>query len=443
MTDDWWAAASQRRTATSAGESGHRMSAPPGGGSGGGRSGGDGNGSGAGAGNSLSMLDPLLSGLAASPHPQTPNLTVGGRYTAPGISSRARRAVASAHTPDVLSGLVLHEVVERATGHARPGRKGDDSAVRQLMSTVRTRGTRLESVLSAVAVSSDGSGGALYNARVLGLVHALLSAGPHALPSACSGASLGANTAGALRIVSDVHRAARRARGVGVSDVLGTGAMRDIRSLDAAPSVPRGEAAVHACEVYSVLLARKLTFSSAYGEVECNYSLDRWYRRLGIENRAESSRMGANNARQNRLLAAEVRTAALALVGLAAKAASLLLRARATKDAVAQVLAEGCHAYVFAEYVRAKAKAAGAPREAQRTLLDAIGVALDDVDAVALARFTGIDDPVAAEVLTTCGDDARAVRIDSRFRRNIVCKFSTFLGLHDALDPMARTRAKA
>lgn len=385
--------------------------------------------------------DALLAGLTtASPSAaMTPRFDVGGaRYAAP--APHARRALPTAHAPDALSGVQLHDLVERGTGATRPGRKADEAAVRALISGVRSRTTRLDSVVRAVSASSDGTGGggAQHNARCLGLVHALLGAGAHALPSAAAGVSVGGSAA--LLCAKDVHRAARRARNAPAVDVLGTVALRDALALGGRDA---NDAAVAACEAYATMLARRLTFAAQYGEVEANYSLDRWYRRLGIENRAEAARVGSNNARQSRLLANDARNATLAISSAASRTVVLLIRAHAPRSAVALCLAEACHAYVYAEYARAKSKCgAPPPRDVQRTLLDAVGLALEEPDAVMLARYAGIDEPVAHEVLTACDDDARPVRIDSRHRRNIVCRFSTFQGLHQAMDPLGRAQRK-
>lgn len=386
--------------------------------------------------------DPLFNALMGSnPTPPTPVLT---RSTAP----HAPRAALSKnlHPPntttvgggafavDVLTGIELHFLIERATGHARPAGRTDSSATKSILNSVRTRATRLESVLKALTISSDGKGGAPYNLRVLTLLHALLGAGPHALTAAASaGAISGRAASPAMKIVSDAHRAARLARGAPSADVLGTNALDDV--LD--PSLE------NAAECYSVLLARRLTFAAGFAETEANFSLDRWYRRLGIENRAENTRVGFNNSRQARLIAADTRAAAEQLVVVATRTVDALMKVRGPRDAVALTIAEGCNAYVFAEYIRAKSRMMGnVPREVQRNLASACtgaaGTSPSPVEA--LVRYAGVDAAVAVEVFTIPNEEARAVRIDSKYRRDIVCRFMSFMGLHKALDANGRQK---
>ncbi len=421
MADDWWASASKahnnnlpRRPAP--------ISAPP---------------SVAAAASSSADHDPLLAGLTSAVlRPETPVLALRAP-PAPTASAVARQRrterPTSASITDKLNGVELYEIVERATGHARPPGKQDTAAVNMLVRTIRLRETRIETVLKACAITSDGRGGSPHNIRVLNLMHILLSAGAHALPNAASGVcgATAARMPPALKLASEAHRASRKGRGVSAVDVLGTAAFRDARTLD---SSDRAEAAIYGAECYAVLLARRLTFAAQFAETECNYSLDRWYRRLGIENRADPARAGLNNAKQARLLAPDTRLLVLQLVVVAARCVILLSRARAQREAVAAVLAEACNAYTFSEYIRAKSNAGKPPLDEARVLQEAIGLVAGG-GVAALVRFANVDEKVAELCLSDVGEVAPSVRIDSRYRRDIACSFSSFMALHAALDP--------
>lgn len=433
MADDWWASASKTHQNNNSNDTKRRpapISAPP-------------------AVATTSTLstdkDPLLAGLSSAPlsRPETPAAVARATIPPPPTASasarqrRAERPPTSSGLSDKLSGLELHEIVERATGHARPPGKQDTAAVNILVRSVRLRETRLETVLKTLSISTDGKGGSTYNIRVLNLFHILLSAGAHALPHASNGVcgATPAKLPASLRIITEAHTASRKARGAIKADVLGTTSYRDAKTID---TNDKNEAAIYAAECYSVMLARRLTFAAQFSETEFNYSLDRWYRRLGIENRVDSLRAGYNNQKQHRLLASDTRLLVINLVTIASRCVILLSRSKAQREAVISVLSEACNAYAFSEYIRAKSGVGKPPIEEQRLLQEAVNLVVGGGGASALCRYANIDEKVAEVCVNDVGEVATGVRVDSKHRRDIVCTFSSFTAMHAALDPFLK-----
>lgn len=378
--------------------------------------------------------DPLLAGLTRA----------GSRPAAPaGALPAPRHERAGSGGP----GIVLYELVERATGHGREGLV-DAGAQRRVLASVRAQQTPVADVLRAVVAGSDALADAAYNASVLHFVHLLLDAGPRALGEASAGSS--GKAAPAMRVVADVHRASRRGGDLLSDDPL--------RAALAASPVPEGRASLAAGgELYALLLSRKLMFAARAPEVEANYSVDRWYRRLGIEKVADETRDEANATRRAALITPECAAELLGIVRIAIATLAALRRGRASKDILAAVVAEACNAYVFAEYVRAKNEVRVPPREVAKGLRDVLlgiaadwkremGARNDCVIAEVVANGAGVDLQVAKDVLAPSGpvEKARATRVESRHRRDIVCSFTSFSGLHQAMNPalkVGRTQA--
>lgn len=394
------------------------------------------------------MGDALLAGLSQ-------NGTQHSRASAPrarqrlALQQQQRRPQQQQRVEGVpLDGVALHELVENATGHARPRGMADVQAARTIINNVCARRMKLELVFKTLVHGSNPLADASYNISVLSFIHQLLSAGSHALPTAASAAV----NRSPYRLLADVHRAARRARGqTNVVDIRNDIAYRDLISSQPPTSSSSATITCRAVEAYALLLTRRLTFASMFPETEANLSLDRWYRRISIENQPATFIA----ARQKRLRAPETRAQILVILDLVVCTATLLLaRPRAVSpDILATIIAEGANAYVFAEYLRKRSQRADdPPTEEQRALCDIVRAIVpetrrrDDVDdadegtaAVALANFANIDVAVAAEMLKKPGRVARAIRIESRYRRDILCTFSSFTTLHAALDPFSIT----
>lgn len=344
------------------------------------------------------------------------------------------------------------EVLERATGLGKSV-DGDVAAADKLLRWIRS-GVLDTAELFRAVVAGSAPMDARLNARVLAVIARLcVVGGPHVLPMAAYVTSARKPSPG-VRVCLDVLKSVgyvnapeevlyddNMVREMRLPGVEGSG-------LEAVPEVRAGKrlgkedaAMAWAVEAYAVATGRKLIFHHRYPEVEANYSLDRHYRKMHVENRVDPGREAANMERHG-LLISRVTVMEVGLLAYCAiVAADRLERAHAPQDIVVMAVAEACNVYSFAEYARLKVatqKADDLDLDAARACLAGIVVDVQrkgGVPARMLKRF--VEPKVVAAVTDT---RVRPTRPESRHRREVLCTFSSFEAMHRALAPASRSR---
>lgn len=350
---------------------------------------------------------------------------------------------------DPIARIDVHEMVERATGFVGKSGKGDRAAAERLLQWMRAGSVDPIDVFRKVVAGTDASNPD-FNARVLAVTYWLCIVGGPAVLAGGLHATHPRRPCALLRIVLDVLRALGRDN---AEDLLHDDAYvramhltsPSSRNSSSSPpssmsSRPRGRAAIaataSAVEAYAISLGRKFIFHQRYPDVEANYSLDRFYRSLHVENNADDLRRDVNDERHSVIISRAALTD-VALIALAATASVQRLEyAQATQDIVILALSEATNALIFAEYLSLKLSSSGMSdydltREKQwlrRKLREVVENGGNDVRM--LKRFV---DPNVYRSITE--PDARPSRPESRHRREIVCHFTSFQGLHKALSP--------
>lgn len=330
------------------------------------------------------------------------------------------------------------QLIEHATGMlGKP--TGDRAAAERLLHAVRAAMIDAVALFRGIVAGSDPAVPP-FNIRVLALVHTLCVVGGPTVLHAALHAAHPRRPIAALRVVLDVLRNA------GVhdpEDAIHDDALVRSQTLvhDARPKQSKSTIAV-AVHSYAIALGRKLVFHQRYPDVEVNYSLDRFYRTLHVEN-VQAARREKNDERQTVIIS----HAALADVALIARAATIAAQkmqaAAVDADIFILALGEATNAYIFAEYLRMKTSSLDLSdydladerkwlRRALRATVDAGGN-----DVRLLKRY--VDGNVFRAI---CDADARPCRPESRHRREIRCWFTSFESLHNALaPPKVSTRA--
>lgn len=398
--------------------------------------------------------DPVLSGLRGA-RPSRKNT----RKPSPGAgnavsSSQKRRVLAGSPRGQIVSKTVLRELVEQATGL---GRATGDPGARET-ALLWLRGGRAEAVdVFRTVVAGPAPADAPFNIRVLAFVHwIVVLGGPPALAAACESSSP-RRPSPALRVCLDVLKACGH---TSYSPSVFEGARERISSwtLDAPASTAAGKSysgmgpnpLVSALEMYAILLGRKLAFHALFPEVEANYSLDRFYRQLYVENSADPDHSARNTSRHGEVISRTMGVECALLARGSATVAAALDRAKVPIDIVGIVFTNACNSYALARYVLGKvisSSPAGsaeqrAAEQAQQDLLpirEWLARRIKTMESRAgdgarvLRRF------VERSVLHAIEDPGhRAVRPESRHRREVPCVFSSFAGMHSALAPTVR-----
>lgn len=327
-------------------------------------------------------------------------------------------------------------MVERATGLGCS--KADHQAAEKLLYWVRSGSLDAVDVLRAIVAGSNPSEAAL-NARVLSVLHWLcLAGGPAFLPSAAWSGSARKPGPG-VRVCHDVlssfgHDDAgdvlhddNRVRRMRVGEL---GLPEDALEKCRFGNVSVAAAAV---ETYAIALGRKLVFHSRYSDVEGSFSLDRFFRALHTENDADVNRKDVNEERYM-VIVSRVSLSEMALLTRAlVVAAQRLADADIAGDIVGIVMGDAANACVFTEYLRGKVRDGDAmdTREEREWLARKLRAVRErgGEEWRIVRRF------VDAGVYKAIVEGDRIVRPESRHRREVVCKFTTFEALHRALRP--------
>lgn len=200
-----------------------------------------------------------------------------------------------------------------------------------------------------------------------------------------------------------------------------------------------------AVETYAIALGRKMIFHARRPDVEANYSLDRFFRSLHVENDADGLRHQGNEERYAVIASKAAFVEMVQITRCTVRAAQRLDMAQVGVDIFMLVLGEACNAYAFSEYLRNKT---GIKRgdmdcdleEERRYLAKTLEAIMEKggIDFRMLKRFA--DSHVFQNVLHV---DSRACRPESRHRREIVCCFTSFQAMHRALTPQVQLGRKA
>lgn len=339
------------------------------------------------------------------------------------------------------------EVIEHATGLGRSD-DGEVAAADKLLQWIRVGSLDPADVFRAIVTGSAHADVAL-NARVLSVVSWLcVVGGPEVLPAAVYVTSSRKPSPG-LRICFDVLKSLGYTNDP--EDALyDDNKVREMRiqspgepSADHSSTLKGGRRLsvsdamlVAAVEAYAIALGRKLIFHHRYPEVEANYSLDRYFRKMRIENSVDYERESVNLERHGQLFS-KVTAAEMALiVHSSVVAADRLQRAGAPADLCILAVAEACNAFSFAEYLLMKVTA---PRVGDFNMEKARSGLVEKLERIhsrrgpelrILKRF--VDPRVMATIMDR---KVRPSRPESKHRREIMCTFSSFEAMHRAFTP--------
>lgn len=344
------------------------------------------------------------------------------------------------------------EVVERATGLGKSG-DGDAAATDKLLRWIRAGSLDPVELFRGI-VAGSAPVDARLNVRVLAVVARLCGGGgPDVLPMATYVTSA-RKPSPAVKVCLDVLKSLgfanapeevlyddNRVREMRLPGVQGE-CMEVVPEVRGGKRLSKADAAMAwAVEAYAIAMGRKFIFHHRYPEVESNYSLDRHYRKMRVENQVDPEREGANMERQG-LLISRVTVAEVALIAhCAVVAADRLERARAPQDIIVLAVAEACNVYAFAEYVRMKV---AAPKvedfdlDAALACLAGMVVELQGRGGTAARLLKRLVEP---KVLACVTDrSVRPTRPESRHRREVLCTFSSFEAMHRALTPVTKSQ---
>lgn len=340
------------------------------------------------------------------------------------------------------------EVVERATGLGKSA-NGDVAATEKLIRWVRAGALEPTELFRAIVAGSAPTDAAL-NASVLSVVARLcIVGGPDVLPAAVY-VTNARKPSPALRVCLDVLKSLgytsspeellyddNRVREMHIAGVGETG-LESIPDMRAGRRLSERDAILTAAvEAYAVALGRKLIFHHRYPEVEANYSLDRYFRKMHIENHVDRGRETPNMERHSLLISRATLAEVALMTRSAVVTADRLERAQVTEDISGLAVAEACNVYSFAEYVRLKI---AAPKvndfdlDAERACLAGMVVDLQRKGGVGLRVLKRFVEPKVLAAVTDVR--VRATRPESKHRREVLCTFTSFEAMHRALLPL-------
>lgn len=414
----------------------------------------------------LLAADALLSGLSrlktADPSPVAPTPTAPkpdprshprGTRTRSSASTPAAFNVPYAYFPLTTSGrrpdpLIpvsradILELVERATGLHHAG-GGDIAAAEKLLRWIRAGSADVVDVFTGIIAGSQRKDAAL-NARVLSVVAWLcVNGGPEVLYPAVYVVSARRPSPG-VKVCIDVLRSlgydldpesvlhddnkVRELANMRLTGDVGVRGRRRALGREALFEI--------AVEAYAIALGRKLVFHRRFPEVEVNYSLDRHYRKLHVEERFDRTQRDENMERLPLVISKACLADMVLIARCAVIAADRLEAAGAPDDIWIPATAEACNAYAFSEYLRKKTEAKQEDvwgLEEERICLSdkLLGIESKGGPGSRLLRryveenvFRAITDP-----------HVRAHRPESKHRREILCAFMSFRALHLAFAP--------
>lgn len=347
---------------------------------------------------------------------------------------------------------VIAQIVEYSTGLGRGS--ADPSARDAAVQVIWSGAASPADILRAVVAGSRASD-ASFNARVLSFLHWVsFVGGPSTLAAACEPYSVGSSPLG-VGICSDVLQASGYGSDVGrgLDPLKGDTALNDaageaLRSWEddlgmaasqAGPGSRYPTTTAAAVEMYALVLVRKLGFHARFPEVEANYSLDRFYRQMHVENGADADRAAKNQVRQSGVISWEAAHdgGLLALGGVSVAAA--LDRCRVPTDIVTFAFADACNAYAFTAYVRSKLGHVPGSKGGHGTVdLEPIRAwlssRLDAMESRFPEKYRSIRAYVDSNVLISIQEPkSRPSRPESHHRREVPCTFSSFENMHVAL----------
>ena len=350
-----------------------------------------------------------------------------------------------------ISRLDILETIEEAIGlHTRTGStsisnpiSGDLKRIDKLITWIHAAAVTPADVLHSI-VSSTRLTDPLLTTRVLTIIHYLITnGGPIIIPDTVQISSDSQGLSPATRVCVDVLTGLGHdtvaSKELLYNDeyvrrmVIATGnKKREIpeEALPVCKTLP-----MVAVEAYAVALGRKFVFHGRYEDTETNYSLDRFFRRIRIEG-VDHGKEEENQQMYSRNISKAAAEEVSLLVHIFCVAASRVLGIAPGTQAFILTLAEACNAYAFFGYLLKKtglSKMDHLDLEKDRDWL-AMKVGLvkerGTEDWETLKKY--VDEGVLNVILNTTG---RPVRPESRHRREIVCEFSSFRAMHNALRP--------
>lgn len=343
-----------------------------------------------------------------------------------------------------MSRMDMLELVEHATklGDKSSGSdrttKGDRSAAEAILHNIRTGSLNPVDVFRGIVAGS--SSGPAFNVRVLHFVHWLcLAGGPSVLEGALH-TPHPRRPCGGLRVVLDVLRTMgyENAEDMLYDDEI----IRDMSLKPDHDTSSDKNSLNPAVEAYAITLGRKFIFHQRYRDVEFNYSLDRFYRSMHLENDVDSYRREQNDERHTVLIS----QAAMADVALIARAATVTMeRIRADQlpfDVFVLMLGEASNAVSFTQYLQLKIGASDSEflvNEERALLARRLQVIAEDGGQEARMLHRYVDHNVFK---TITEHDVKPCRPESRHRREIRCFFSSFETMHEALKPTILRHSK-
>lgn len=292
----------------------------------------------------------------------------------------------------------LIDIVERATGMGRIGevRRGGDTIV----GLVSRKWVGASAVMNAIVVGENGGRRAL---MVLGLVHRVCMVGPWAMEN---GWEDGVRICGRIK------------------EIVGRGNAGDVKEC---------------LKLYARFLEGKLMLHGEFEEFEGNWSLDRYYRRVDLENKWDKTRKRSNAERHGLVFSEEAYEKLEGLLKVGIRAAEALLKYDMQLETIERVCADVCNLYALTRYMDSKlfdgeesTDLANFKMRIRKVLLDA-KARKGEVTPV-LKR--NVERTVIKMIMEEGSSrDQRPMRPESRFRKEIVCRFTSFETMHEALAP--------
>lgn len=335
-----------------------------------------------------------------------------------------------------MSRVDMLELIERATklGDKSSGSDRsttcDRSAAERVLQNIRSGALNAVDVFRGVVTSA--SSGQAFNIRVLHFIHWLcLSGGPTVLAGALHTSHPRRPCAG-LRIVLEILRSLGHEN---AEDLLYNDSFVRDMSLQPENTISELSSLNPAVEAYAITLGRKFIFHQRFPDIEFNYSLDRFYRSLHIENDVDAIRRNFNDERH----AIIISHAALADISIIARVGTVALEqinaGILPPDVFALVLGEASNAISFTKYLQLKTGSSDSDHDVsneQKVVARRLRKAVDNggVEARLIRRY--VDGNVFRAITEV---DSKPCRPESRHRREIRCHFSSFEAMHRALKP--------
>lgn len=343
-----------------------------------------------------------------------------------------------------MSRLDMLELVEHATKLADKSSgsdrttKGDRSAAEAILHAIRNGSLNAVDVFRGIVAGS--SSGPAFNMRVLHFVHWLCFAGGPLVLEGALHTAHPRRPCGGLRVVLDVLRTLgyENAEDLLYDDQF----VRNMSSKPDKDTSSKKDSMIPAIEAYAIMLGRKFIFHQRCRDVEFNFSLDRFYRSIRVENEVDSLRRETNDERHSMI----IRGTTMMDVALIARAATVTMeRIRAEQlsfHVFILALSEASNAVAFTQYLQLKIGDTDPEFDVideRKAVARRLQKIIEDGGSEARILHRYVDHGVIRALTES---NAKPCRPESRHRREIRCEFSSFETMHDALRPNFLWRSK-